>query len=65
MVMRTSNAIYVFELKLDRSAGSAVEQINAKEYASRFALANVPVVKVGISFDSERRTIGDWKIQPM
>ena len=65
MVMRTSNAIYVFELKLDRSADSAVEQINAKEYASRFALANVPVVKVGISFDSERRTIGDWKIQPM
>ena len=65
MVMRTSNAIYVFELKLDRSADSAVEQINAKEYASRFALANVPVVKVGISFDSERRTIGDWKIQSM
>ena len=63
MVMRTSNAIYVFELKLDRSADSAVEQINAKEYASRFALANVPVVKVGISFDSERRTIGDWKIE--
>ena len=65
MVMRASNAIYVFELKLDRSADSAVEQINAKEYASRFALANVPVVKVGISFDSERRTIGDWKIQSM
>ena len=65
MVMRTSNAIYVFELKLDRSADSAVEQINAKEYASRFALAKVPVVKVGISFDSERRTIGDWKIQSM
>ena len=63
MVMRASNAIYVFELKLDRSADSAVEQINAKEYASRFALANVPVVKVGISFDSERRTIGDWKIE--
>ena len=65
MVMRASNAIYVFELKLDRSADSAVEQINTKEYASRYALANVPVVKVGISFDSERRTIGDWKIQSM
>ena len=63
MVMRASNAIYVFELKLDRSADSAVEQINTKEYASRYALANVPVVKVGISFDSERRTIGDWKIE--
>ena len=38
-------------------------QINLKEYASRFALCGLPVVKVGISFDTERRTISGWKVE--
>ena len=63
MVMRTKNTIYIFELKLNRSADTAIDQINEKDYAAKFALANLPIVKVGICFDSEKRTIGEWKIQ--
>ncbi|MDD7620636.1 MAG: PD-(D/E)XK nuclease domain-containing protein, partial [Prevotella sp.] len=51
------------ELKLNKSAVAAMRQINLKDYASRFSLSGLPVVKVGISFDSERRTIGEWKIE--
>ena len=39
-----------------------MEQINLKDYASKFALSNLPVVKVGINFDSESCTISDWEI---
>lgn len=50
------------ELKLDKDANTAMEQIDLKNYPERFALCGLPVVKVGVSFDSERYTIGDWKI---
>ena len=63
MVMNTGKAIILFELKLNMSSGAAMRQIDLKDYASKFALSGLPIVKVGINFDAERRTIGDWKIE--
>ena len=63
MVLRTSKAIYLFEMKLNRSTEAALQQIDFKDYASRFALDGLPVVKVGINFDAERHTLSDWEIQ--
>ncbi|KAB6329221.1 AAA family ATPase, partial [Bacteroides xylanisolvens] len=53
---------YVMELKLDKSADRAMEQIDLKNYPKRFALCGLPIVKVAVSFDSEQCTIGEWKI---
>ena len=63
VVLRTKTTLYVMELKLDKTAGEAMEQINLKNYPERFALCGLPVVKVAINFDSERCTIGEWKLQ--
>lgn len=63
MVMNSGKVIYLFELKLDKSADAAMQQIELKDYASKFALSGLPVVRVGISFDAERRTIAEWKIE--
>ena len=63
VVLRTKTTLYVMELKLDKTAGEAMEQINLKNYPERFALCGLPVVKVAINFDSERGTIGDWMIE--
>ena len=60
--MKTGKALYLFELKLNKSAEAAMKQINLKDYSSKFALSALPIVKVGINFDPERRTIGDWKV---
>ena len=62
IVMKTAKALYLFELKLNKSAEAAMKQIDLKDYSSKFALTGLPVVKVGINFDPERRTIGDWKV---
>ena len=62
LVMRTRDTLYLVELKLDRGADTALNQINLKDYAARFATCGLPVVKIGIDFDSERRTIGEWKM---
>ena len=63
IVMKTDKALYLFELKLNMSAQAAMKQIDLKNYASKFALSGLPIVKVGINFDPERRTIGDWKVE--
>ena len=51
------------ELKLDKNATVAMEQINLKNYPERFALCGLPVVKVAVNFDSESGTLGDWMIE--
>lgn len=51
------------QLKLDKNAQAAMNQIDLKDYKQKFALCGLPIVKVGINFDSEKRTIGDWKIE--
>ncbi|MDD5891452.1 MAG: AAA family ATPase [Bacteroidales bacterium] len=63
MVMNSGKALYLFELKLNKSAEAAMSQINLKDYPSRFALSGLPIVKVGINFDSVRHTIDDWVIE--
>ena len=62
IVMKTAKALYLFELKLNMSAQAAMKQIDLKDYSSKFALSGLPVVKVGINFDPERRTLSDWKV---
>ena len=63
MVMRTRTRLYVMELKLDRSADAAMRQIDLKDYPARFALCGLPVVKVAVNFDSDKRTLKDWRIE--
>ena len=63
MVLRTQKMLYLFELKQNKSAQTAMNQIDLKDYASKFARCGLPVTKVGINFDAERHTISDWKIE--
>ncbi|MGM9674169.1 MAG: PD-(D/E)XK nuclease domain-containing protein, partial [Bacteroidaceae bacterium] len=49
--------------KLNKNAQTAMNQIDLKDYAQKFSLTGLPIVKVGINFDSERRTISDWQIE--
>ena len=63
IVMKTAKALYIFELKLNMSAQVAIKQIDLKDYSSKFALSGLPIVKVGINFDPERRTIGNWEVK--
>ena len=62
-VMHMPDAIYVFELKVDKSADEALAQIDEKGYMLPYYAEGKRLVKVGISFDSKQRTIADWKIK--
>jgi len=63
LVMNARNKIYIIEVKIDKNADFAIDQINLKNYGERFLIQGKPIVKIGINFDSERtHNITDWKI---
>ena len=63
IVMLTHTRLYIIELKLNKNAQTALQQINLKNYAQRFALCGKPITKVGINFDSTTGNIEDWVIE--
>jgi len=61
-VVKTKDFVYVFEFKLDGSVDEALKQIDEKGYLLPYNIDNRQLVKIGISFDSVERNIGEWKI---
>lgn len=63
ILMKTDTTIYVMELKLDGTVEEALRQIDNKGYAIPYEADGRRIVKVGIRFSSEERTITEWKIE--
>lgn len=61
-VLHMPDTIYVMELKYDKSAGEALQQIDDKGYLIPYSADGKRLVKVGVNYDSDKRTIGEWKI---
>ena len=60
IVLKMPDAIYVMELKLDKTAAEALAQINDRGYADPYMKDGRRVVKVGINFGSAERNITEW-----
>ena len=63
MVLRTATRLYLIEFKIDASAEKALQQIDLKQYPERFALAGLPITKVGVNFSSKTKNIESWEIK--
>ena len=62
LVMRTSYALYLIELKINSTADAAMAQIELKNYDKRFSQLNLPIIKVGINFSTDKHTLTGWVI---
>lgn len=63
VVVFMKDATYVMELKVGGTAREALEQINSNDYAVPYQDTNLPVVKIGIAFSREKRTVSEWMIE--
>lgn len=63
MTVNTSDYIYLFEFKLDKSAEEALKQINEKEYTLPWKFDGRHIIKIGVNFSSEKRNIDSWLIE--
>ena len=62
IVLDTDKYVYIMELKRDRSPETALEQIEAKGCAKPFLTSGKQIIKLGINFSSQTRTIDAWKM---
>jgi len=63
MVVFMPDAIYVMELKINGTAQEALDQIDSRGYAQRYATDGRRIVKVGMSFSIEKRALEEYIIQ--
>ena len=61
-VVKTKDFVYVFEFKLDGNVDEALKQIDVKGYLLPYSIDHRSLFKIGVSFDSAERNIGEWKI---
>ena len=63
VVLEMPDATYVFELKVNGTAQEALDQINSKNYALPYSTEGRKVVKIGVQFDRDTMTVGDYIVE--
>ena len=63
-VVQTPTHIYILEFKLDKSGEEALQQIQDKGYADKYAADLRPKVLLGINFSSADKTVDEWQTDP-
>ncbi len=64
LTLETKTAVYVMELKINKTVEEALAQIEAKRYSDAFMLKGKPVVKVGLNFGlKDGVNTLEWKIK--
>jgi hypothetical protein len=62
-VVITPERIFIFEFKVDESANDALQQIIDKRYAEALRYRNLPIVGIGVSFQSSFKGISKYEIK--
>ncbi len=62
-VLHFPDAVFVFELKYDGSAEDALKQIDDKGYLIPYTADGKRLYKIGVNYDSQQRTVGNWIIE--
>ena len=62
VLLQTREYIYIIEIKINDTAEAALQQIEEKAYARRFADDKRKIFKLGVRFSTESRCIDSWKI---
>lgn len=60
-VLSTSHDLYIIEMKVDRNAEEAIEQIKKKKYYARYINSEKTIHIIGMNFSSTERQIKEWK----
>jgi hypothetical protein len=60
VVVKTPKYIYVIEIKINATPEAALQQIEEKGYATPYLTDGREVVKLGVNFSTDTRTIDRW-----
>jgi len=60
-ILETPQYVYIFEFKLDGSADEALQQIEEKGYDKPYLTDKRKIVRIGVVFSSQTRTVSEWR----
>lgn len=60
ILLRTNDYVYIMELKYDKSAREALDQIERKGYALPWSIDDRKIIAIGINISKSKRTIDEW-----
>ncbi len=63
ILVETQDYIYIIEVKLDKSAEEAMQQIEDKQYAAPYAMDPRRLYKIGINFSTTTRKVDGWIVK--
>ncbi len=63
--VETDKYIYIFELKYNASAKTAMKQIHDRQYYKAYSQSQKQIILVGINFSEQKRNISDHVVEKM
>jgi hypothetical protein len=51
----------IIEVKLNTSTSLALQQIEGKQYAAPYLTDGREIIKLGVNFSSQTRTLAEWE----
>ena len=61
-VIILSDTVFIFEFKLDGTAEEALQQIKTTQYYQKYRQSKKEIYLIGVNFDSNKRSIGEWTV---
>ncbi len=59
-VVETTNDVFIFKFKFNKTGLEAIEQIKKKNYAERYKTSGKRILGVGVNFNNDEKQIDDW-----
>lgn len=60
LVIETDDIVFIFELKVDQNASTALEQAELKNYCEKYFHQNRKLAVIGVNFCTQSRDISEW-----
>ena len=65
LVVESQRNVFIFELKVDKSATEAIAQIKEKGYAEPYRASGKPIHLIGLNFKSENHSLDDAVVETL
>ena len=65
IVVESDERVFVFELKVDKTAAEALAQIKANDYAEPYRALGKPIHLIGLNFKSENHSLDDAVVETL
>ena len=65
LIATCPNGVFIFEMKVDKTAAVAMRQIHEKDYAAPYRAEGLPIWGIALCFNSKTRKLADFDVEKL